>query len=161
LMSKLFLFVALSLLACALSEPIPAGSYCGTYSDEIKVSVTVLSPQFIRLNGSAFGTSAGCPREAAEYVAASHKISLPSINTASDCLGTILRSYSIDPAGVSIVYEPTSNTIAVSSGAVAFSLAKCSTQQFWSEARPIKKAVSAHFGVHESATPSGAYCGTY
>jgi hypothetical protein len=162
-MSKLFL-IAVSLLACVLSEPTPAGSYCGSYTDEIQVSVTILSPQYIRLNGSAFGTTVGCAMESASYVMASHSVSLPLINTPTDCLGSILRSYSFDPADLSIVYDPMSNAIAVAAGAISFSLVKCNPQNYWSEINSYKvsqtnKAVSAHYGVH--ADPSGAYCGTY
>jgi len=120
----------------------PTGSYCGTYSDIATIKATVLNTSDFELTGTVFGATVTCPLEAAVYIPSNNSIEFPNINSASDCLGSMLSNYGVSPSDLSATYNPSANSVNIAVGDVQINLMACSFKQL-------------------RASPSGTYCGSY
>jgi len=110
-----------------VKEPIPTGDYCGDYLGEVQVKVSVVSLTDVKLTGTVFGSAVSCPAEIVAYDQTSHVVKFPNIQIASDCLGALLKSYSIDPTTLAVTYDPAQNTVNVNAMGITFSLTKCTS----------------------------------
>jgi len=120
----------------------PTGSYCGTYADIATVKATVLNTSDFDLSGTVFGATVSCPVEAAVFISSNNSIEFPNINSATDCLGSMLSNYGVSPSDLSATYNPSANSINIAVGAVEVTLTACSF-------------------LNARASPSGTYCGSY
>jgi len=107
-------FCLLSGLALRIRVGAPAGKYCGEVAGGVaNINVTVLNQNTAALNASVFGENVGCAAEAVAYNDATKTVTFPNVNNPSDCLGGMLTEFGVDPAGISVTYDPSGNRILV------------------------------------------------
>jgi len=92
----------------------PKGSYCGGIDSIVEVNATVITLSEITLVGNIEGTVNKCDAESVNFNTGSDNVSFPNVQNANDCLGDLLRSYSIDPSELNVHYYPTDDIIGVS-----------------------------------------------
>jgi len=107
--------ISVILAPCTLTaQATPKGSYCGGIDSIVEVNATVITLQDIQLIGNIGGTIAKCDAETVNFNQQTDKVVFPNVNSDNDCLGNMLRSYSIDPADLSVQYYPTADCIGIS-----------------------------------------------
>jgi len=105
----------------------PAGAYCGSYDDIAVVQVQVVSLTSVNLAGSVFGTNVSCAGEKVAYNPSNGTINFPNIDAPSDCLGSMLSGYGVQPDSLKCNYIDAQNIIEVQVEGVTIDLKKCGT----------------------------------
>jgi hypothetical protein len=111
--------ISLILSPCTLEvEATPSGKYCGGVSSIVSVNATIITLTEIKLDGNVGGQVDTCNSESVDFNSSTDKVVFPNIGNANDCLGNLLKSYSVDPADLVVKYHPTADCIEVSLSAL-------------------------------------------
>lgn len=110
--------------ALVVSERMPDGGYCGSYSHNLVVGRLNISQasSTVDVDIKGFGEEVICRNESYAYNPKTHRAVLVNKDDPNDCLGQLLRNASLEAA---ISFNPTTDTVTISVGFAHVACHKC------------------------------------